>query len=134
MSDNNRHGPFSPSQSGKPQAGGSHWQPLSETLLVDYLHAHQEAITTIKGEVSDPLQRVEALSKLAMAMDRTFRALDRGSPEQDPLTMARLILERQSEFVREKFPDHLPLFLEILEPFGNSLLVDDSWQSGPFAR
>lgn len=106
------------------------WDCMAETLLADYLHAHQEAIAAIKSQVSDPLQRVEALSKLSLAMDRTFRALDRGNPEIPPLVIARTLLDRQSEFIKQRFPNHLAAFLEILEPFGHELLADDSWQTG----
>ncbi|MBF0162593.1 MAG: hemerythrin family protein [Magnetococcales bacterium] len=59
-------------------AGGVRWEPLAERLWNDYLQAHQEAVAEILSQVGDPLQRVEALSKLSLALDRTFRALDRG--------------------------------------------------------
>ena len=100
------------------------WEVLAETLLTEYLQSHQEAMVAIKAEVTDPLQRVEALSKLSLALDRTFRALDRGGAEASPLLIARLVLERQAEFIKQRFPGHLPAFLEILEPFGQALLAD----------
>ena len=107
------------------------WNSMATTLLADYLQSHQEAVTAIKTQVTDPLQCVEALSKLSLAMDRTFRALVRGTPEHSPLTIARMVLERQSEFIKERFPNHLPVFLEILEPFGQALLTDVFWQTEP---
>lgn len=111
---------------------GYQWDCVAEALLADYLQSHQEAVTAIKAQVTDPLQRVEALSKLSTAMDRTFRALDRGTttPELPPLVVARTVLARQSEFIKQRFPRHLPAFLEILEPFGQELLADASWQTG----
>ena len=115
-------------------ANGSHWERMSETLLADYLQSHQEALIAIKSQVTEPLQRVEALSKLSTAMDRTFRALDRGTPEHPPLTIARMVLERQSEFIKNSFPNHLPAFLEILKPFEQALLADSSWQTGTFKK
>lgn len=110
------------------------WAHLAEELLADYMASHQEAVATIKDEVTDPRQRAEALSKLSLAMDRTFRALDRGTPEHTPLAIAQMVLERQSDFIKQNFPDHLPAFLEILKPFGQALLTDPSWQRGPFER
>ncbi len=107
---------------------GHRWDLLAETLLTDYLQAHQEAMVAIKSDVSDPLQRVEALSKLSLALDRTFRALDRGGAEHSPLLIARLVLERQAEFIKQRFPSHLPAFLDILEPFGQMLLNDGTFQ------
>ena len=110
------------------------WDGMTETLLADYLHAHQEAIAAIKSQVKDPLQRVEALSKLSVAMDRTLRALGRGNLETSPLVVARILLDRQSEFIKQRFPNHIAAFLEILEPFGHELLADDSWQTGTAKR
>lgn len=104
------------------------WERLAETLLIEYLQAHQEAMLAIQSQITDPLQRVEALSKLSMALDRTFRALDRGGAAASPLLVARIVLERQAEFIKQRFPGHLPAFLEILEPFGQSLLTDASFQ------
>lgn len=105
------------------------WDQLAQTLLTEYLQSHQEAMVAIKAEVTDPLQRVEALSKLSLALDRTFRALDRGETSLSPLLIARLVLERQAEFIKLRFPNHLPAFLEILEPFGQILLADGAFQS-----
>ncbi|MBF0402286.1 MAG: DUF1804 family protein [Magnetococcales bacterium] len=105
------------------------WDQLAEALWGEYLQSHQEAMLAIKEEVTDPLQRVEALSKLSLALDRTFRALDRGGTGCSPLLIARLVLERQAEFIKLRFPAHLPAFLEILEPFGQLLLADGAFQA-----
>ncbi len=106
---------------------GKQWEVLAETLLTAYLQSHQEAMEAIQGQVTDPLQRVEALSKLSLALDRTFRALDRGGAEVSPLLVARTVLDRQAEFIKLRFPNHLSAFLEILEPFGQALLADGSF-------
>ncbi|MEO5340636.1 MAG: DUF1804 family protein [Magnetococcus sp. MYC-9] len=108
---------------------GNHWEKLAENLLHAYLQAHQEAMLAIQAQVTDPLQRVEALSKLSLALDRTFRALDRGDTTPSPLWVARMVLERQAEFIKQRFPNHLSAFLEILEPFGQTLLHEEGLQS-----
>ncbi|MEO5364031.1 MAG: DUF1804 family protein [Magnetococcus sp. DMHC-8] len=113
---------------GEAQQTGNRWDQLAESLLTEYLQAHQEAMAAIQQAVTDPLQRVEALSKLSLALDRTFRALDRSEPAASPLLIARLVLERQAEFIKQRFPDHLAAFLEILEPFGQALLADAALQ------
>ena len=66
-------------QDNRQAAGGTQWDSLAESLLHEYLQAHQEAMGAVLSQVSEPLQRVEALSKLSLALDRTFRALDRGA-------------------------------------------------------
>ena len=115
-------------EEGAVKQGDNRWEQFAETLLTEYLQSHQEAMQAIQSQVTDPLQRVEALSKLSMALDRTFRALDRGGTNASPLLIARIVLERQAEFIKQRFPGHLPAFLEILEPFGQALLTDGSFQ------
>ena len=96
-------------------------ETLALALLEDYLQVHQEAVAAIKADVSDPMARVDALSRLSQALDRTLRSLDKASPVTSRLEVAKRVLERQAAFVNDRFPDHLPAFLEVLEPFGQEL-------------
>ncbi|MBF0096161.1 MAG: DUF1804 family protein [Magnetococcales bacterium] len=107
------------------------WQQAANTLWQEYLQAHRLAMHALLQEVSDPLQRVETLAKLSLALDRTFRALDQGNSALPPLQVARQLLERQAAFIQEHYPRHLPAFLEILEPFGLSLLHDAAFANPP---
>lgn len=94
---------------------------LVSTLLEDYLALHLEAMAALKQKDDDPLKRVEAISRLSQALDRTLRALNKASPELSRLTIAHEFLDRQGQFIKEHFPQHLPAFLEILDPFGMDL-------------
>ncbi|MBF0294267.1 MAG: DUF1804 family protein [Magnetococcales bacterium] len=110
------------------QAASVNWlaecnrESLVGDLLVEYLEMHMEAIESVKCQVADPLHRVNALSRLSQALDRTMRSLGKASPELSRLAVAQWVLTRQAEFVRNHCPDHLPVLLEILEPFGEALL------------
>ncbi|MBF0125699.1 MAG: DUF1804 family protein [Magnetococcales bacterium] len=98
-------------------------ESLVGDLLEDYLALHRDAVEAVKREeVMTPLQRVDALSRLSQALDRTLRALGKASPDLSRLAVARWVLGRQAEFVKTRFPDHLSLFVEILEPFSEELL------------
>ncbi|WP_130470049.1 DUF1804 family protein [Candidatus Magnetaquicoccus inordinatus] len=99
----------------------SNWQQVANELWKEYLQAHRQAMTSLLQEGGDPLQRVESLAKLSLALDRTYRALEQGNDAISPLQIARQLLERQAVFIQDHFPRHLPAFLEILEPFGQSL-------------
>ncbi|MBF0371397.1 MAG: DUF1804 family protein [Magnetococcales bacterium] len=94
---------------------------LVERLLEDYLQLHLEAVEAVQDQVEDPLGRVDALARLSQALDRTLRSLGRASPELSRLAVAKAILEKQAEFVKLRFPNHMPAFLEVLEPFGDEL-------------
>ncbi|MBF0179250.1 MAG: DUF1804 family protein [Magnetococcales bacterium] len=96
-------------------------ESLVGDLLVEYLGMHMEAMEAVK-RVDEPLERVKSLSQLSQALDRTMRALGKASPELSRLAVAQWVLARLAEFVRHHFPDHLPVLLEILEPFGEALL------------
>ncbi len=100
---------------------GHNRDSLSEALLEDYLESHKEAVEAIKTQITDPFQRVDALCKLSQALDRTFRSLDKTNPEHAPLRVAQTVLQHQADFIKHRFPNHLPAFLEILEPFGREI-------------
>ncbi|MBF0192873.1 MAG: DUF1804 family protein [Magnetococcales bacterium] len=101
---------------------GNRRERLVSALLEDYLGLHKEAMAAVKGGEVTPLERVEALSRLSQALDRTLRALGKASPELSRLAVARWVLERQAEFVRLRYPEHLGVLVEILEPFGAELV------------
>ncbi|MBF0270878.1 MAG: DUF1804 family protein [Magnetococcales bacterium] len=101
---------------------GNRRERLVSALLEDYLGLHKEAVEAVKGGEVKPLERVEALSRLSQALDRTLRALGKASPELSRLAVARWVLERQAEFVRLRYPEHLGVLVEILEPFGAELV------------
>lgn len=101
---------------------GSSRETLVGALLEEYLVMHKDAVEAIKKQVDTPLQRVDALSRLSQALDRTLRALGKASPEMSRLAMASWVLERQAEFVKNRFEHYLPVFVEVLEPFGAELV------------
>ncbi|MEO5346411.1 MAG: DUF1804 family protein [Magnetococcus sp. YQC-9] len=101
---------------------GNRREQLVSALLEDYLDLHKEALAEVKSGVVKPLERVDALSRLSQALDRTLRALGKASPELSRLAIAKWVLERQAEFVKQHYPHHLAAFVEILEPFGDELV------------
>lgn len=95
---------------------------LLETLLSEFLVLHREAVNAVKEEVTDPLQRVEALTRLSQALDRTLNALVKATPPTSDLTIAQDVLKHQVQFVEENCPQHAAALLAILEPFGTALI------------
>lgn len=107
---------------------GNRREVLVSALLEDYLGLHKEAVAAVKNGVVEPLERVDALSRLSQALDRTLRALGKASPELSRLAVAKWVLERQAEFIKTRHPEHLGVFVEILEPFGEELVRETSKQ------
>ncbi|GAB0055726.1 hypothetical protein SIID45300_00021 [Candidatus Magnetaquicoccaceae bacterium FCR-1] len=102
---------------------GNRRERMVSAMLEEYLELHKEAVAAVKNGEVKPLDRVDALSKLSQALDRTLRALGKASPELSRLAIAKWVLERQAEFVRNHHPDWLEMFVEILEPFGEELVT-----------
>ncbi|MBF0454076.1 MAG: DUF1804 family protein [Magnetococcales bacterium] len=95
---------------------------LLDRLLGEFLFLHKEAMESVKGEVVDPIQRVEALTKLSQALDRTLNALVKATPHTPHLTVAEDVLKHQVTFVESHYPQHATALLTILEPFGRELI------------
>ncbi|NGZ06361.1 MAG: DUF1804 family protein [Magnetococcales bacterium] len=105
---------------------GAQREQLVSHLLDLYLKLHREAVEAVAGSDLAPLARVDALSRLSQALDRTLRALSKASPELSRLAVAKWVLERQAAFIKTRFPCHLEAFVEILEPFGAELVRETS--------
>jgi hypothetical protein len=95
---------------------------LLDKLLGEFLNLHTEAMESVKAEVSDPIKRVEALTRLSQALDRTLNALVKATPQTPHLTIAQHVLKHQVAFVEANFPHHAVALLTILEPFGEELI------------
>jgi hypothetical protein len=95
---------------------------LLDKLLGEFLTLHKEAMESVKVDVTDPLKRVEALTRLSQALDRTLNALIKATPQTGNLTIAQDVLKHQVTFVETNFPQHAEALLTILEPFGVDLM------------
>ena len=88
----------------------------------DYLMAH---VSTLKALHEDPSltaeKRARILSQLAFAMDKVRKASLVLNPELNKLSVALDLLFRLTEFVQERYPQHAPALLEVLEPFGHEV-------------
>ncbi|MBF0357529.1 MAG: DUF1804 family protein [Magnetococcales bacterium] len=95
---------------------------LLDKLLGEFLTLHKEAMESVKVDVTDPLKRVEALTRLSQALDRTLNALIKATPQTGNLNIAQDVLKHQVAFVEANFPQHAEALLSILEPFGVDLI------------
>ncbi|MBF0381444.1 MAG: DUF1804 family protein [Magnetococcales bacterium] len=118
----------SKSKTSQKGSGASVWlskekrQELLDKLLGEFLLLHKEAMESVKTEITDPIKRVEALTRLSQALDRTLTALIKASPQTSNLTIAQDVLKHEVAFVENNFPEHAAALLTILEPFGAELI------------
>lgn len=116
----------------KAKKGGDDWDRAraasymsgqgSDTVMMSVLQSiltlTQSTLADMEGAEIDPLDRVEAISRLVDAYHKTSAAISRGSPKLNKLAMAMEILEKLADFIRQHHPQHAPALLAVLEPFG----------------
>lgn len=101
---------------------GEGMENVARQMLADYVVQHKALMDCIN---TDPelgaAQKVDMLASLADSFNKTVAASRRVLPETDKLATALGVINRLSDFVRTRFPQHAAAFVEILEPFGEVL-------------
>lgn len=65
--------------------------------------------------------KVQMLGSMGDAFHKMMAVSKRLMPETNELSVALMVIEQLSQFVRERFPQHAGAFSDILEPFGEHL-------------
>lgn len=95
---------------------------LTEAVIEDFVLLFQSTISALKtGEHGTPIERAEALSRLSDAYAKTVKAAGATNPELAKLGIALDTIKLLGDFVRDRYPQHAEVFLEIMEPFGAHL-------------
>ncbi len=104
---------------------GDGMQLVAQMILNDYLLLHQATIDGIR-EAADipPLNKAEALSRLADAFTKTMSAVGKAAPELSKLAVATDVLQRLAKYVAGNRPDLAAALLEVIEPFAAELAKD----------
>jgi len=99
-------------------AGGG-VEAVARQMLADYVVQHRAMMETISADADLKADvKVQMLASLADSFNKTVAASKRVLPETNELATALSVLDRFANFIREKFPQHGPAFVEVLEPFG----------------
>lgn len=97
-------------------------QAIAIRFMEDFMLLQQAAVEDVKRATKmAPQEKVEALSRLADAYNKTMSAVKKSSPQLSELSIAIEVLESLTRFVNAKFPQHARAVLELLEPFGQEL-------------
>ena len=95
---------------------------MSRKLLDDYLVQHQATMDLLRDDRElDAMQRAEILASMSDSFNKTMASFRRLSPELNRQAIALDTLQRLSQFAGARFPQHVPLLIEMLEPFGAEL-------------
>lgn len=104
--------------------GDDNFLQLSKKLLEDYLVQHQATIDLLRetGAAQMPPQaRAQLLAMLADSFHKTMASFRRLVPELSRHAVALDTLQRLASFTQQRWPQHVPVLLEILEPFSEEL-------------
>ncbi len=95
---------------------------LTAGVIEDFVHLFQTTIESLKEDKNIPaLQKADAIAKLSDAYQKTVKAAGNSDPGLSRLSVVMDVLQKQMQFIRDNFPQHIDIFMEILEPLGEEL-------------
>tara|TARA_R110000744_G_scaffold78295_10_gene154364 strand:+ start:4850 stop:5347 length:498 start_codon:yes stop_codon:yes gene_type:complete len=100
---------------------GEGMEAVVSTVVEDFMILAQSLLEEIKhGQISMEV-KVKHLVSLADAMTKMTAAAGKLAPKISELGVAQDVMQQLFEFVRQEFPHHAEVILEIIEPFGERL-------------
>lgn len=99
------------------------------TVVEEFMIMAQSAIEDLKidgkKDRSDQLpidKRIAMMTSLADAMTKMTASAGKLAPKISELGVAQDVIMRLMEFVRDNYPEHAPILLQISEPFSEHLV------------
>lgn len=107
-------------QAAQLMAGGG-VESAARQMLAGMITQYQATIDQLETAEINPADKVSMLASLADAYNKTINASKRVLPETNELAVAMGVVQRLAAFIKERHPDHIVTFAEILGPFGEEL-------------
>lgn len=98
-------------------------EAVSRAVLEDFLNMFQSTLESLRGEGLKPLEKAEAMSRLADAYTKTTKAIQRSAPELSRLAVASEVIQAFAQFIKARHPALAPALLEVLEPFSEHVVT-----------
>jgi hypothetical protein len=102
-------------------AGGGIEDVVRQTLAVVVQQVQATVESIQQAPDMAPGDKVQMLCSLADAYNKLMAASRKLMPETDKLAVATDVVKRYAEFVRVKYPKHMLVVIETMEPFGDEL-------------
>lgn len=98
---------------------------LTREVLTEFVPLFRSTIEAIRfSEKISPIDKAEAMSRLADAYAKTVKASGAVDPAVAKLGWAMDVMRLLAQFTAERFPEHQGALMELLEPFGERLAVE----------
>lgn len=89
---------------------------LTAQILEEFALKSQSVMEQLKS-VEDPLEAAEAMAKVSTAYVKLSNALKNSTPQLNELAVAQKVIKELKTFIQDKYPQHIGVFVDILEPF-----------------
>lgn len=100
---------------------GEGMESVVSSVVEDFMIQAQAILDEIKGGQHTTQEKVGMLVSLSDAMTKMTSSARKLAPKISELGVAQDVMAKLLEFVRENFPQHAHVILEIIEPFGERL-------------
>lgn len=95
---------------------------VTAQVLEEFSTMFQATIPRLREQSeNDPIAAAQAIAQLSDAYTKTVRAAGGVDPRAGKLAVALEVLEKLGDYIKQHCPQHGPVFVEILEPFGQEL-------------
>lgn len=107
-------------QAAQLMAGGG-IENAARQMLAGLITQYQATIHDLEtAEIPAP-EKVSMLASLADAYNKTINASKRVLPETNELAVAMGVVQRLATFIKDRHPEHIAAFADVLGPFGEQL-------------
>lgn len=101
---------------------GEGMEAVARQTLSEYVLQHKALMAEIiTAQDMTATQKTTALASLADSFNKMVAASRRVLPESNELATALRVIQLLTEFVRQRFPQHAPALLSVLEPFADEV-------------
>ena len=100
---------------------GEGMEAVVSTVVEDFLIQAQAILDEIKDGNHSTQEKVGMLVSLSDAMTKMTSSARKLAPKISELGVAQDVMGKLLDFVKENFPQHAHVILEIIEPFGERL-------------
>lgn len=101
-------------------AGGG-IEGAARAMLGGLLTQYQATMDELEASKMKPADKVSMLASLADAYNKTINASKRIMPETNELAVAMGVVQRLATFIKDRYPEHVEAFADVLGPFGDEL-------------
>lgn len=101
-------------------AGGG-IEGAARQMLAGMVTQYQATMVELDSAEMKPADKVAMLASLADAYNKTINASKRVLPETNELAIAMGVVQRLATFIKDRYPEHVGAFADVLGPFGDEL-------------